>query len=346
MNAPFSQTREFLAKVLPWPQRDDAFPSYVNIHYTVKNEAYAKPAWRGTPCQQREPGSWQTLLVSASNDSLLDYVTAQTNSTTAGLYRIFQYVVKPPASNRPGQIEPSEAAHIVAKVHDNYRQALGLAYARFLGANFVTIENDVHNYAKELGKEVKTTPDERFWIALITVICLGARYANKLGFTKFNEGALKAFMLEVLEDMRKIRIEQPVDMGKGINVSTRFAQFLNAMSGRHTLFTNRIHIAHGKPASNAVQVDFKRCDIKRLDGIYVQIGVSDKRMRFSSTYLKHWLAQQGFPQRVFTEALIRQFGMCTVRGRLGAGTDHQGGALEYLFEIDLTNPAAAGFFDA
>ena len=81
-------------------------------------------------------------------------------------------------------------------------------------------------------------------------------------------------------------------------------------------------------------------------GIYVQIGVSDKRMRFSSTYFKHWLAQQGFPQRVFTEALIRQFGMCTVRGRLGAGTYHQGGALEYLFEIDLTNPAAAGFFDA
>ena len=87
------------------------------------------------------------LLASASNDSLLDYVTAQTNSTTAGLYRIFQYVVKPPASNGPGEIEPSEAAHIVAKVHDNYGQ-IGLAYARFLGANFVTIENDVHNYAK------------------------------------------------------------------------------------------------------------------------------------------------------------------------------------------------------
>lgn len=294
---------------------------------------------------QREPGSWQTLLVSASNDSLLDYVTAQTNSTTAGLYRIFQYVVKPAVSDGPGQIEPSEATHVVAKVHDNYGQ-VGLAYAKFLGANFAAIENDVHDYSKELGTEVKTTPDERFWIALISVICLGARYANKLGFTKFNEEALKSFMLEVLVDMRKVRIEQPADMDKAINVSTRFGQFLTAMSGRHTLFTNLIHAAHGKPASNSIQVDFKRCDIKRLDGIYVQVGVSDKRMRFSSTYFNRWLSQHGFPQRVFTDALIRQFGMCTVRGRLGAGTDHQGGALEYLFEIDLANPAAAGFFDA
>lgn len=293
---------------------------------------------------QREPGSWQTLLVSASNDSLLDYVTAQTNSTTAGLYRIFQYVVKPAASNGPGQLEPSEAAHIVAKVHDNYGQ-VGLAYAKFLGSNFVAIENEVCAYAKELGKEVNTTPDERFWIALITVTCLGARYANQLGFTKFNEEALKAFMLEVLEDMRKVRTEQPVDMHKAINVSTRFAQFLNAMSGRHTLITNKIHTAHGKPVSNSIQIDVKRCDINRLDGIYVQVGVNDKRLRFSSTYFNRWLAQQGFPQRVFTEALTREFGMCIARGRLGAGTIHQAGALEYLFEIDLTNPAAAIFFD-
>src|SRR5262249_9408321 len=44
-------TREFLAKALPWPQLNDALPSYVNIHWTVKNENYDKPAWRGTPCQ-------------------------------------------------------------------------------------------------------------------------------------------------------------------------------------------------------------------------------------------------------------------------------------------------------
>src|SRR5262249_53828288 len=201
------------------------------------------------------------------------------------------------------------------------------------------------DYAKALGREVKTTADERFWVALITVICLGARYANKLGFTKFNEEALKTFMLEVLEDMRKSRIEQPVDMDKGINVSTRFAQFLNAMRGRHTLITNLIHTAHGKPASDSVRVDVNRCDVKRLDGIYVQVGVSDKRMRFSSTYFNRWLALQGYPQRVSTDALIRQFGMRAVRGRLGAGTDYQAGALEYLYEIDLNNPATAGFFD-
>src|SRR5579871_466722 len=40
--------------------------------------------------QQRNPGTWQTILVSASNESLLDFVLTRTKMTTAGLYRVFE----------------------------------------------------------------------------------------------------------------------------------------------------------------------------------------------------------------------------------------------------------------
>jgi hypothetical protein len=52
MSSSLGQAQEFLAKVVPWPQVDDALPSYINIHYTVKGEGYAKPVWRGLPAKQ------------------------------------------------------------------------------------------------------------------------------------------------------------------------------------------------------------------------------------------------------------------------------------------------------
>ena len=41
----------------------------------------------------KDSGSWNTLLVSASNDSLMQFVVQQSKQTTAGINRIFEYEV-------------------------------------------------------------------------------------------------------------------------------------------------------------------------------------------------------------------------------------------------------------
>lgn len=317
---------------------DEDTRKFVNITFqTTQGKEKSRLTSRVT---QREPGRWQTLLVSASNDSLLDYIINHTNTTTAGLYRIFQYIVKPAGELTPGQIDTSVASLITSKLNDNYGQ-VGLEYAKFLGASHARVSQEVADFALALGKEVDTHPDERFWLACITTICVGARYANELGFAVFDEVALKAFMLDVLASMRAERNSQPVDMGNELNVVSRLGQFLKAMQGKHTLRTNRIHIGRGKPLVNAVKVIG---DPTRLDGLSVHIGMEDKMLRISSGALHDWLREKSYPQALFVKALVEELGMRKMVGRLGSGTS-LACPTEYLFEFDLTTSDLLNFID-
>jgi regulator of sigma D len=288
---------------------------------------------------QRDPGTWQTIMVSASNESLLDFVLSRTKMTTAGLFRVFEYVVmKPTASVTMGL---AKAQSILGQLHGNYGN-VGLEYAKFLGSNFMRVESETQKYFDDVLNECGGTPDERFWFALVACICMGAKYANELGFTAFNEAALKKFMIGSLTGMRRERNSQPVDMDKTENVSNILAQFLNAMRGRHTLFTNRIHISAGKPHKGSIQV--KR-DATKMDGVYVQVGLDDKLIRMSSFKMSEWCREKEVSRHMFTKALEKEFGTKLVHGRLGGGTDFGTGATEYLIEINLAGLNASKFID-
>jgi len=287
--------------------------------------------------KQRDPGTWQTILVSASNDSLLDYIVGHTSTTTAGLFRVFEFEVKPGVVH---QIDPSDAQRTVSQLHDNFGMA-GLEYAKFLGANTARVDKEVGAFAKALGAEVKTTPDERFWVSLVTCVCMGARYANELGLSDFDEAALKEFMLATLTKMRSQRESQPVDMRKEVNVTNMLAQFLNAMQARHTIYTNRIHITAGKPVAGAVKIT-RPTD--KLDGVYVHVGEQDKLLRISSTYLSSWLKEKGLSRHIFRDALEKELDAKRVRGRIASGTQYAG-MTEHLLELDLAGHKLADFID-
>jgi hypothetical protein len=287
--------------------------------------------------EQRNPGTWQTLLVSASNESLVDHVASRTKMTTAGIFRIFEYEV-PPGSY--GQIDPTDAQRTIARLNDNYG-TVGLEYAKYLGSNFTQIDLEVGEFQKKLGQEVKVQNDERFWLATMACVCMGAHYANRLGLAQFDEAALKDFMLKVLADMREQRKNTHNDMKQAMNVSNVLTQFLNAMRARHMLRTNRIHISKGKPPAGSIMV---KNDTSKLDTIYVHVGLDDKLLRISSTYLSDWLQDRGYSRHMFTKALEREFGSRHVVGRLGSGTELAGGT-EYLIQIDLAGTPLANFIE-
>ncbi|MCA6318052.1 DUF927 domain-containing protein, partial [Phenylobacterium sp.] len=286
---------------------------------------------------QRDPGTWQTLLISASNDSLIDPIQRVTKSTNAGLYRLFEYQVPPGVH---GQVEHSMVSRTIAKLNDHYGQA-GLAYARFLGANSDRIAREVAEIQDELSREVSAGNDERFWIATMTVVLAGARYANELGLTEIDEAALKNLMVIVLGNMRSEIKDAPTDMKNQLSVSTILAQFLNAMRARHTLRTSKIHVGRGKPPKNSVQI---RSDVTKLDAIYVQIGEDDGLMRISSTHFSQWMSDRDYSRHAFVKALEQEFGVKTTHGRLGSGTQFAN-TTEYLLELDLNDPRLKGFVE-
>lgn len=289
---------------------------------------------------QRQVGSWETMLVSASNESLLDSIAYKTRATTAGIYRVFEYTVPPAAPKSNGQIDPTVAQRIIAKLHDNFG-GVGVEYASYLGGNVVQVEKDVGTMLATISKEIGMKPDERFWVGTIGTILLGAKYANDLGFTMIDEDALKKFMYATLQDMRGARVAAPVDMRDVVNVTNMLGRFINENRSRNTLVTNIIYRGRGKPAAGVVEVV---ADASKLDAIHVHIGRDDKTLRVGAAYFQDWLTKNNYPRHVIMKAVEKELNAQMVNARLGAGT-HYANAAEYLLEIDLKGTAMMNFID-
>lgn len=294
--------------------------------------------------KQKEAGSWQTMVISASNESILDIVIQSTPTSLAGLYRVFEYKVTPVPKTHPGLIDAAKAQIILAKLNHNFG-GIGLEYAKFLGANHAQIEKDVEAWAIYITKEMQASQDERFWVALVATILCGARYANQLGFTQIDEKALKDFMVKSFDAMRHHGASQPVDMSRTVNVSSILSDFLSEMRANHTLITNRIHQGQGKPPKppnpNAIQV---LNDATKLAGIHVHYGQDDKLMRISQTMFGAWLKKQGKSRHIIMDAFKEKVSMRVVIGRLGSGTVFAM-PTSNLLEIDLNSTPEIDFID-
>lgn len=337
VNSVINKIGELRALPLYWDElkTEDDTRKFVNLAFQL---SLGKEKSRLTQsASQRAVGTWQTILVSASNESLMDFVVSRTKMTTAGLYRVFEYEVSPGVD---GQINPSDASQIIAKLDDNYG-TVGLKYAQFIGANHARVGKEVAAYHKALSVEIKSQNDERFWTSLVACVCMGARYSNELGFTKIDEKALRTFMIGVLNKMRREREKQPVDMKKVMNVSNILAQFLNAMRARHTITTNRIHVGRGRPTPGSIKIV---SDVSKLDGVYVHIGKDDKMLRISSTFFTSWMAEQGYSRHLFMRAIESDMGAKIINGRMSAGTA-LAGVTEYIIEVSLAGSPLIDFID-
>jgi hypothetical protein len=282
-------------------------------------------------------GTWQTMLVSASNDSILDAMAREVGSTTAGLHRLFEFAVSKPAqvTHDVGMVQ-----RLAGKIEDNYGHA-GLIYSKFLGAHWSRIEHEVAAKQDEMCRVAKIKQEERHWAANLAVLLKGAEYANELGLTEIDLPALETFLLGVLARMRAEVDASPADMNNNMSVSAILAEFFNSTRSRNTLITNRIWVAKGKPPKGAIQV---HSDTSKMGEIIVQIGRDDKLIRISSIYLTRWLAERGYSRHTLIKRLENEFGLTKLNGKLGGGTDLTC-ATEHLLEIDGNDPKFASFVD-
>lgn len=281
---------------------------------------------------QRMPGTWQTLLISASNDSILDNVARVTKSTTAGLYRVFEYPVK--------RVKPhmtaSAADQVLLKLNDNYGEA-GLAYAQFLGREYDRVHDEVAKCREKIEKAVQAAPDERFWIGSMTVILMGALYANELGLVKIDIPRLYQHLLDTLASMRGEMRSAPSDLGQTVSVSNVLSSYLNQMRARHTLVTNHIITYAGKPRHDTVKV---LSDLSKLDALYVHVGKETKLMRVQLASFREWLVDTGYNPVTIVRAMEQTFGAKKMVGRLGSCTPVVT-MTETLLQFDLNNPEIA-----
>jgi len=284
-------------------------------------------------------GTWQTIMTSASNDSLIDPMAREVGSTTAGLYRMFEYIVPPPTSQ--SNDDTGAVQRLTGELNDNFGHA-GLLYSKFLGANHERIKNDVAKAQDELSRDNGGRQDERFWFGTMAVILKGAEYANELGLTQIDVPGLKDFLVEVLTENRRQVAATPSDVTTDMNASAILAEFLNVHRSRNTVITNRIHVSKGKPPVGSIKV---LNDASKIAELRVQIGKDDKLIRISSGYFTAWIGKSGHSRVSWTKKMESEFGLRLVNGRLGGGTELAATATELLLELDMNHPKLSQFVE-
>lgn len=287
----------------------------------------------------KQSGKWQTLMTSASNDSIIDPMAREVGSTTAGLYRMFEYVVAPATSE--SNVPSGVVQRLLGDMNDNFGHA-GLDYAKFLGSNHDRVAKEVAQVQDELSHENNGKLDERFWFGTMAVLIKGAEYANELGLTQIDVPTLREFLLVVLSENRRQVAATPSDVTTDMNASAILAEFLNVHRSRNTLVTNRIHVSKGKPPAGSIKA---LSDTSKLAELRVQVGKDDKLIRISSTYFTGWIAKAGHSRVSWTKKMEAEFGLRLVNGRLGGGTDLAATATELLLELDMNHPKLSQFVE-
>jgi hypothetical protein len=290
---------------------------------------------------QRKRGTWQTMMIAASNFTLIEAVMQENKSHTAGLMRLFEFKIAAAPKTAKGQIEPGVASRAIAHISDHYGHA-GLVYSQFLGSQHDRIKQEVGHLQDAFNKKYNADREERFWIGAMVTLVAGAGYANELGLTKINLTGLEAFLAQTLEEMRDVVRGAPVDMANQVNVSNILAQYLNAMRVKNTLITNRILVGAGKPKPGSIKTEG---DVTKLDGVYIHIGRDDRLLRISATHVSRWLGEQKLPRMAFLKALEAEFSFREVVGILGGGTLYSAGAKERLYEVNMDNPKLVSFLE-
>jgi Domain of unknown function (DUF927) len=278
--------------------------------------------------RQKDFGTWSTIMISTSNISLMELTAKNAQTDAASLYRLFEIQVEGPKGH-PGQIAKTDAARMIGRLADNYGR-VGEAYAEYIGANFLTLEEEVLNYQKALDDEVNALQEERFWTSIMACVCMGAKLSNQLGFTEIREAELREFLITSLGNLRKNLNTQAVDLTKEDNVSAILGNFLQMQRARHTLVTNVIHKGRGKPTKDSIKVVN---DASKLEEINVHIGVEDKLIHIESTALSDWCKNKGISRHALTKALEDKYDMHIVHGKIGGGTTYSVAGIVYMLEI-------------
>jgi hypothetical protein len=263
--------------------------------------------------------------MAASNNSIVDYISGQTKTTPAGVMRIFEFEAERP-DNGP-LIDVGDAQMILGRLNRNYGMA-GLEYAKYLGQNFDAIRSEIASYNSKFTTTLHATQEERFWVGAMVTMRLGAKIANSLGLTKFDERGLTEFLATEFERMRKSRAKSGTDIGLIDTLKEYVTDYLNdrQINTVHTDVMRRSPGGHVQLKTPLVRA-----------AIRVHIADDDRLLRLSIKDFREWLkAQNVSERRAIIDGTVK-VGLATeLRSPtpLGMGFK-EAGARERVLEFDL-----------
>ena len=278
--------------------------------------------------EQRARSDWQTMMVICSNISFVDHIVGEQRTTTAGIYRVFEYYIGSSGFNAPGQIDAMDASRLTQALEDNYG-VVGMEYAALLAKDPVAADAFTLSVCKKFSAEIKATKEERFWVALCGTLLAGAFYANSLG-AQIDLAALNTFLLMTYEKNRERMKDEGVEGGTRINTEEALTGFLKAHV-ENTLYTDTFPQGKGRPKP---VTDIFGPDPHRPRPIHVQWVIDERKLRISRPEFFDYLQEKSTSPIQIMNGLKDFFRASLSYAVLGAGTVH-GGGQEHIITIPI-----------
>ncbi|QGM46137.1 DUF927 domain-containing protein [Methylocystis heyeri] len=288
--------------------------------------------------KQQETPTWDTMLVYASNDTIVAALTETTKGTVAGNVRVFEYQTRPFAPS----ITPSAMAQKISQLETNYGRA-GEVYAKFLGANAASVRAQVAERMNSFADKLGATGEERFWVSAMVITLAGAAYANQLGLTKFNLPSMRAFLTDEFDRMRAARKIAANDLMNIQSIITIMSEFLADMASRRTIHTDQINLkARGRPKPLKLFEDPQRVDRLGVQIKYETAPGDRGIILIDESELEKWLGQKRIPITVFLTSAGNLLRADRSVGALGTGTRLAISNVR-VFKIDTAEMSAEPF---
>jgi len=274
--------------------------------------------------QQRTAGDWSTILILASNDPLIDHMNAEVSNSDAGAARLFELTA--PVINDP-TMTSAAARHFYDKMMRNYGNA-GVVYAQKLATNRKAVQQLVRKVDKALDISLNTSAEERFWVATMACLIVGAQLATTWDIAKFDVPALKKYLIVEFKRMRRDKASTSLK-GKSLAVNT-MGRFLHDK----TAYTVKAeHLP--KPGRNTTAP----LPSERQPAV-VRIASKDRIIRVVKKDFTDWYYKaHGAGATHIVKDLIAD-GAIETRGSVDAGTLHGTGHRQYCIDMPLKGSLA------
>lgn len=282
-----------------------------------------------TKIRQREVLTWTTMLVTASNDSMADYLDGLTGNNEAGVYRLFELEAKPTDT---GKVTPAVATVLRELINENYGVA-GLAYSKYIGVNHEMLRKKVHEFMSKFEAELHIVQAERFWLVTTVCLYLGARIANDmLGLTNIDCAALKDAMFDQILKMRGGMVETPRVVSDTITVT--LLEYIR-QHDRQIMRANDIWDRPGPCPAGAIMLEWPD-KVEFIDGPVGQFGRRRRVLRLAAKPLYDWLDDKKVARSSFMRAMKFKLGAINHKKSIGNGIPGAYAGQQPVFDIDCS----------
>lgn len=137
--------------------------------------------------KMQEMGTWATMTTIATNEPILDHIDHIVGNTNAGRLRVFE--VEVPV--RP--LQNTQVPFLLQELNGNFGH-VGEDYAKWLAKNAPAVRLLVQKTQELVTNELEATNDERFWVALATVLLVAGMIASKRGYVQVDSKQFKRWL--------------------------------------------------------------------------------------------------------------------------------------------------------